>query len=84
MRTCYRLYFHLLLSCFLELGICLLQLLMCTAVVTAAKSTVGGWRHKNSHSHVALSKPSKQVLLGQHPEMFQNTQHCDFCSFILI
>lgn len=59
MRTCYRLYFHLLLSCFLELGICLLQLLMCTAVVTAAKSTVAGWKHKNSHSHVALSKPSK-------------------------
>lgn len=43
-KTCHRPYFLLLESPFLEIGICLLQLLNCPAVVTAARSSVGGWK----------------------------------------
>lgn len=52
-------YFLSLGSYFLEFGICLLQLLNCPAVVTAAKSTVGGWKKKNSYRHIGLRKTFK-------------------------
>lgn len=59
MKTCYKPHFLLLGSYFLVPGICILQLLNCPAVVTAAKSAVGGWKKKNSNRHIGLRKTFK-------------------------